>query len=138
MSRWEPPEGRCRCGRAIEVLERWCRKCAAREADKLVARFVKRRDGGCVVRDQACQYRGPMHWAHIHGKGAHPRLRWDATNAVTLCGLHHDYFTRNPRVWRDFIEDYAPDLWDELLEFDRKAPRVDLEEVITRFKAVAA
>jgi hypothetical protein len=136
VSKWEPPEGRCRCGRTIEVLERWCRQCAAKEADWLVGHFVKRRDGGCVV--QGCRSHHFRDWAHIHAKGSHPKLRWDATNAVTLCRDHHEYFGLNPRVWRDFIEEYAPGLWDELLEREQKAPRVDLGEVITKFKAVAA
>jgi hypothetical protein len=118
----------------IEVLERWCRQCAAKEADRLLARYVKRRDGGCVI--DGCR-RGGLEWAHIHGR-SHKRLQWHVTNAVTLCHEHHSYFTRNPRVWRDFIEDYSPGLWEELLEVERAAPRVDLAEIITRFKAVAA
>lgn len=136
MSKWEPPEGRCRCGRAIEVLERWCRQCAAKEADRLVAHFVKGRDGGCVV--EGCRSHHFRDWAHIHAKGAHPKLRWHATNAVTLCRDHHTYFTRNPRVWRDFIEEYEPGLWEELLEFERTCPRPDLAEIITRFGKVTA
>ena len=136
MSRWQPPEGRCRCGRPIAILEKWCRSCAADEADKLVGRFVKLRDGGCVV--GGCRSYHWLEWAHIHGKGAHPRLRWDPENAVTLCKEHHVYFTRNPRVWVDFIAEHEPGLWEELLERERAAPRPDLEDIITSMRKAAA
>lgn len=136
MSRWEPPEGRCRCGRVIVVLQRWCRQCAAKEADRLVGQFVRRRDQRCVV--EGCRNRGPLDWAHVHSKGSAPKLRWDATNAVALCRTHHEYFTRNPRVWRDFIEEHDPGLWEELLEFERTCLRPDLTEIITRFGRVSA
>lgn len=133
MTKWQPPEGRCRCGRPIAILERWCRSCAADEADRLVGRFVKRRDGGCVV----CGSHHWIEWAHVHRR-QHTRLRWEPENAVTLCKDHHTYFTNNPRAWRDFIEEYAPGLWEELLERERTLPRPDIGDVIVAFRKAAA
>lgn len=133
--RWQPPKDRCRCGRAIHVLDKWCRGCAATEADRVVGRFVKHRDGGCVV--PGCRSTWRLEWAHIHGRGRAPRLRWDPENSVTLCHDHHAYFTHNPDAWRDFIDEIRPGLWEDL-HGRRSRSRPDLGEIIEEFAKAAA
>jgi hypothetical protein len=83
-------------------------------ADKYFSLAIRHRD------NHQCQYcwglDGKMECAHIHSR-RHRRIRWDATNAVTLCNTHHRYFTEEPFAWVKWLTDtYGEGYLDILLE----------------------
>lgn len=44
--------------------------------------------------------------AHLFGKGAHPKIRWDLRNAVGACRACHSYMTRRPKEWAGWLRDH--------------------------------
>lgn len=133
MTKWSPPEDRCRCGNAIRWLDRYCNNCAEREADRVFSLWIRKRDGRCVV--PGCRSRRSLECAHILTR-AHRRIRWAAENAVALCGGqdgHHAYFTRAPAVWGDFIQETFPGRMVELHHLSFNGPKADVGEIIRRY-----
>lgn len=111
-----------------------CKTHATSKADKLVGNFVKGRDRGCVA---AGKHAGPLQWAHVVSR-RYRAVRWDPTNAVTLCAGHHMYFTPRPLEWdawviarigadaysalkRRALEDDVPDLANVINQYGGEA-----------------
>lgn len=137
MTRWRPPAGKCRCGNAIRYAGRWCLACAKREADRRLAAFCRRRDGGrCQVPGCGSTYR--LEWAHLIRRARAPSLRWTPDNATTLCHRHHAYFTHaGDGVWRDFVEEVLPGRWERLRQLERYTGRPDLEAILDLYGRAA-
>ena len=103
-------------------------------ADRMVRSFVLRRDGRCLM----CGTEEKLEWCHIISRGA-PYIRWEPTNAVTLCHRDHMWFTAHPAAFKDWVRDrYGPDRWDDLLrmeaERERRGDHVDIAAVIRGFR----
>ena len=125
--------GRCaRCPRPATILQ-WCRGCAAAVADERQSRFVRARDERCV----RCGTRSDLTMAHILGRGAYPRLRFDERNVKAACWDCHQLLDGNPAYKERFFEDLHPGLQSMLRDLARRLPRVDLVEILERYGAAA-
>ena len=72
----------------------------------------------------ACSQR--LECAHIQTRGwlsirHHPR------NVLSLCNIHHRYFTQHPKDWERFIESKWPGRMDWLCELRRDPEREPME-----------
>jgi hypothetical protein len=98
-----------------------------KELDGLLALYVKTRDQWTCWKSGQTRAQGyQMQAAHILGKGAHPRLRFEPENIMTLGATAH-------RWWHDssdglrWLETIRPGLHERLLIADRCAPKIDLD-----------
>jgi hypothetical protein len=107
---------------------------AARVADRLAREHVFARDHyRCLV----CGTDKNLEWAHIITRNSR-YLRWETSNAVTLCRKDHAYFTEHPAAFKAWIgATFGPRHWDGLLrrqaEAERRGDSVDIQAVIRGF-----
>lgn len=121
-----------RCPNRASVL-RWCRACAEAIADQRVGRFVKERDGACVV----CGDRKmTLQWAHIYGRRFR-RIRWDPRNSVAACPADHAYLDTHPAEKWAFFRRRFPGLLEELDVLRHTAPVPDLVAILTTYRRAA-
>lgn len=121
---------RCRrCPRLAEILQ-WCRQHAEDVADQRVSKFVRRRDGACVM----CSERAPwlLEAAHILRR-RYMRVRWNPVNLLALCSSCHYGFDHEPKTGRAWLRDNRPGLLEQLEELKESAPMPDVGEVIVRY-----
>jgi hypothetical protein len=119
-----------RCHRPARFLS-WCRLHAEDEADRRVGRFVKRRDGACVI----CGERRPweLEWAHVLGR-RYKRIRWSPQAAVTLCVADHRYLDGHPEEKRAVFRERFPGLLETLEREKDSAPLPDLVEILETYR----
>lgn len=123
---------RCRrCPGLAEILQ-WCKLHAEEVADQRVSKFVRRRDGACVM----CGERAPwfLEAAHILRR-RYMRVRWHTQNLLTLCNSCHYGFDHEPKTGRAWLRDNRPGLLEQLEELKESAPMPDVAEIITRYGA---
>lgn len=125
-----------RCTQPARFLT-WCRSHAEEEADRRVARFVRRRDGRCVVVECGESQPWLLEWAHILPRARYKRLRWQPLNTVTLCIADHRYLDTHPKEKRAFFRDRFPGLLEDLDVLKDRAPRPDLLEILNTYRGAA-
>lgn len=95
--------------------------------DRLASKAV--RSVGCCIaegwetRGKVYRCSSRLECAHVQSRG-NSRIRHHPRNMVSLCNIHHRYFTQNPVDWQNFIEAKFPGLWDWLYEL-RRDPDVE-------------
>ena len=90
-----------------------CNTHLLRRADEAFSRYVRQRDGRCVV----CKSTARLQCAHIISR-RYRGTRWNPANAVCLCASCHVYYEHRPLEWQE----WAGQDWDVLrrmaLDFD--------------------
>jgi hypothetical protein len=113
-----------------------CQTHAVARADRFLTAFVKRRDGGCVVRD-ARKHSGILQWSHLISRWYHA-TRWDPQASVAMCAAHHVYFTHHPLEFEEWSTFHlGPSAFAELKRKALDGARPDLEQIITTYGASA-
>src|SRR5215469_6982076 len=76
------------------------------KVDKLIGNQVKERDHWKCVR---CGSDKQLNAAHVLPKGAHPRLRFEPENIITLCfSCHIVFWHRNPLEAKEWFDAAYP------------------------------
>jgi 5-methylcytosine-specific restriction endonuclease McrA len=114
-------------------------KVMSEELDRLTKELVHRRDRGeCLwCRDLGQATIGVLHAAHIRGKGAHPSMRWEPDNVITLCEHCHmtgpeAFHAPDTRPAQEWLRRYFGDLYLNRLDLlcaARKGTKTDKRAV---------
>jgi hypothetical protein len=122
------------CHRRPRVLG-ICQTHAVARADRVVAAFVKKRDGGCVVVHGS--HGGGLQWSHLISRRYHA-TRWDPDASVAMCAAHHVWFTHHPLEFEDWRGFWCGPSGLEMLKRTALASaRPDLEQIITTYGGAA-
>jgi len=79
--------------------------------DAVFSQIVRRRDGRCL----RCHTRENLQCSHVIPKSASQFLRWDLSNAITLCtGCHLYWWHRYPHGAVEWFNGLFPGRHDEL------------------------
>ncbi len=73
-------------------MKRSSKKAERARRDKEWQRAVKERDGHACQKCGYNVYPRGLHAHHIFSKGAHPHMRFDVEDGITLCLRHHLYW----------------------------------------------
>ena len=99
---------RCKVGRCKKIARHvgYCKTHATKRADDKFS-LVIRKDGKCY--GQTRFWQGPtfpcggyLSCCHLFSR-KYRNVRWDARNAVPMCGAHHSWFDQNPIEKDDMI-----------------------------------
>ena len=111
-----------------------------KQADRLFAAFIKRRDGGCQMVTYAAPLLGelrcwgPLECAHLIRRGF-KSIRWDPRNAVTLCAGHHAWSHQHPIAWRVWCDELRGEyVMRELLHKAYGLEKVDVAAIVEQLK----
>ena len=132
-----PPALQCankRCRKVATVLE-WCMTHARAEADRLFSRYVRLRDGHCMVCGGSETSVDGLQCSQIIPKSRSDAVRWDPTNAVAAhMTCHHDT-THHPAGWdRWALEFLGEQLYGALHHKARRGGRPDVGWVILELR----
>ena len=108
-----------------------------KQADRLFAAFIKKRDGMCMADEYPTPHWGPLECAHLIRRGF-KSIRWDPRNAVTLCARHHQYFTERPIAWRVWCDELRGEhVMRELLHKAYGLEKVDVAAIVEQLEGAA-
>lgn len=97
-------------------------------ADALVREIVYLRDGHRCVKCGADKNLTP---SHIRPRGKCPRMRWMAKNILTMCAACHLYWWhKDPIASVEWLMAMYSGLYEELLLWERQAPKPDMKELV--------
>jgi hypothetical protein len=108
-----------------------------KEADRLVGRYVKLRDGRCMDEDRPhfCEGGIFLQWAHLIGRG-YLIVRYDEDNSVTLCRGAHMYYTQRKLEWDDWCKAYlGEERWEALRQRAKAGGTPDYEAIIEEYSS---
>jgi hypothetical protein len=110
-----------------------CHTHAVARADRLVAAFVKKRDGGCVVIWGKLKHGGGLQWSHLISR-SYNATRFDPQASVAMCAAHHVWFTHHPLEFYEWTAFWlGPAAFDKLKRKALGGPRPDLEQIIATY-----
>jgi hypothetical protein len=117
-----------------------CQTHAVARADRVIAAFVKKRDGGCVVvwgtlkrLGRPIQHGGGLQWSHLISRRYHA-TRWNPDASVAMCAAHHVWFTHHPLEFEDWRAFWCgPSGLEMLKRMALSSERPDLEQIITTY-----
>ena len=99
-----------------------------KEADRLCREIVFKRDGNRCVK---CGTDKALTPSHIRPRGKCPRLTWMVKNILTMCAACHlEWWHKDPIAAIDWLRVKYPGRYEELLMWERIAPKVDMKETI--------
>src|SRR6266545_773909 len=124
---------------SIRTCHRWprvlglCQTHAVARADRVVASFVKARDGGCVVVWGTLKHGGGLQWSHLISRWYHT-TRWDPQASVAMCAAHHVWFTHHPVEFWEWTNFWlGPGAFEKLRGKALDGARPDLEQIIATY-----
>ena len=104
------------------------RRAMEKEADRLCREIVYRRDGYRCVK---CGTDKALTPSHVRPRGKCPRMTWMTKNILTMCAACHlHWWHKDPIAAVDWLRVKYPGLYEELLMWERIAPKADLKETI--------
>ena len=87
---------------------------------------VKERDGWLCVRCGIV--RRLVQWAHVISRRFRC-LRWEADNALSLCGGCHLWFDNNPLLSADWFRKNFPERYERIMTVYQLQPEIDIGEL---------
>lgn len=104
------------------------RRAMEKEADRICREIVFRRDGYRCVK---CGTDKALTPSHIRPRGKCPRMTWMTKNVLTMCSACHlHWWHKDPIAALEWLKVRFPGLLEELLMWERIAPKVDLKELL--------
>lgn len=103
-----------------------------KQADALAREIVYRRDGHRCVK---CGTDKALTPSHIRPRGKCPRMTWMTANILTMCAACHLHWWHKDCVAAsDWLNAKYPGLAEQLLLWERIAPKVDMKETIANLE----
>lgn len=104
-----------------------------KQADKLCREIVFRRDGHRCVK---CGTDKALTPSHIRPRGKCPRMTWMSANILTMCAACHlEWWHKDPIAAIAWLNAVRPGLFEQLLLWERIAPKVDLKQLLISLQA---
>lgn len=99
-----------------------------KQADKLCREIVFRRDKYRCVK---CGTDKALTPSHIRPRGKCPRMTWMSANILTMCAACHlHWWHKDPIAAIAWLNVTYPGLFEQLLLWERIAPKVDMKELL--------
>ena len=88
-------------------MKRTAKKSERARKDAEWQKAVKERDGHACQKCGYNAYPRGLHAHHVFSKGAHPHLRHDVENGITLCLRHHLYWAHtDPCEFTEWLKEW--------------------------------
>ena len=111
------------------------------ECDRLFSRFIRLRDGGCVLEHDCA---GPLQCAHGFSR-RYFATRWDPINAWALCSGGHYRYTVRPLEWDEWMRERMGELYEPTRRRalagkmpDLEATRAELRDLVAKYERMNA